>query len=358
MKFTKWYVFIAVMAFLSLSCEKDKETSETFSSTGLKNFEVACFPYTTDLLAGQSMDVGDVTAVIDGSILTVTYEIIDNCWCMTESHLDVQLDPANFPMTPKGNPKVGHFAYSGTFSCGDFWEVQIDLNSMGWNSGDPVYIAAHAVVKHPELTSFANALPIEECIMVQYPTNGGTSYYQTTIYGSTFLAGTHEGWCIDTDHMIPQNTNFNVNVFSTYEPLEPFIVEFPENLDMVNWIANQGFTGQTSQCGGVFTYGDVQRAIWTLVEDNLSTAGIGSWSQCRVDEIVQLANLYGDGYVPDCTDLIGVVLQPVNPANYTCAQTTIAMVPYERFEFESAWADGTNFPGNNWSMYFSYQCNP
>ena len=30
----------------------------------------------------------------------------------------------------------------------------------------------------------------------------------------------------------------------------------------------------------------MQRAIWALVDDAQSTAGLGPWSQCRVDEIL------------------------------------------------------------------------
>ena len=34
-----------------------------------------------------------------------------------------------------------------------------------------------------------------------------------------------------------------------------------------NWIINQNFVGKSSGCDGAYTYGDVQWAIWQLVDE-------------------------------------------------------------------------------------------
>ena len=52
---------------------------------------------------------------------------------------------------------------------------------------------------------------------------------------------------------------------------------------------------------GNYTYGDVQRAIWALIDDNLShTNGLGDYNQTRVNQIVAAAIANGEGYVPPC----------------------------------------------------------
>jgi len=72
-----------------------------------------------DLLAGKSIDVGDVTAVLDGDILHVTYETTDG-WALTETHLAVgKVNGAacvGIPTTKKGNPIPGQFPYSSSYN--------------------------------------------------------------------------------------------------------------------------------------------------------------------------------------------------------------------------------------------------
>ncbi|MBW6431992.1 phosphatidate cytidylyltransferase, partial [Patescibacteria group bacterium] len=51
------------------------------------------------LYAGQDMKVGWVDVDNDEEYLNVTYHITEEGWCMTESHLQVGLDPGDFPMT-------------------------------------------------------------------------------------------------------------------------------------------------------------------------------------------------------------------------------------------------------------------
>ena len=71
--------------------------------------------WTTNLLAGQNTDVGDVIVTNDGTNLYVTYALVDG-WCMTESHLAVATTKAAIPHTKKGNPIPGQFAY------GDYYD--------------------------------------------------------------------------------------------------------------------------------------------------------------------------------------------------------------------------------------------
>ena len=138
---------------------------------------------------------------------------------------------------------------------------------------------------------FEAALPGQIQMKVKYPYTGAPSYFETLVNGDP-LTGTYEGWCVDTDHVIYQ-VWYTADVYSSYEDLPVEVIDIPENLDLVNWIINQDYVGQLSSgCIGNNTYGEVQRAIWTLIDPN-STSGLGSWSECRVAEIVAAAQAGG-----------------------------------------------------------------
>jgi len=191
-------------------------------------------------------------------------------------------------------------------------------------------VCDYSVVPQGDLADFAFALPSQVTMSVTYPYAGGPSYFPVTkITGGGALDGTYEGWCIDQDHTINQNTNYTANVFSSYEALPAGLVEHPENFDLVNWIINQDFVGKSAGGTlGTYTYSDVQRAIWEFIDDSpFSTSGLSTWSQARVDQIKALALASGEGFEPTCGDFIAVVLQPVGGSQpITIAQVTFASI--------------------------------
>jgi len=313
-------------------------------------------PFVTELIAGggnpkSATDVGEVKVWNDGDYLYVKYVVDGEDWSMTKTHLAVATDPDDIPQK-KDNPIPGHFEYSGT---GDTYTIPLEE----WDVDTELYIAAHANVQkligwESDLAGLEAALPDEVTMSVTYPSGGGPAYFP-----HTYVDGVdHLGWCIDTDNVIYQNVNYTANVYSSYdETLPEDLVEYPENLDLVNYIINQGFVGQPSACGGNYTYGDVQRAIWALIEDEQDTAGLGSWSQCRVDEILDDASANGEGFVPGCGDVVAIVLAPVDGQQVVIAQVTFAefevpCIPV--YQTETAWGEGEDFPGKNWAMYFTY----
>jgi hypothetical protein len=195
---------------------------------------------------------------------------------------------------------------------------------------------------------FNNALPNQVTMSVQYPTAGVPAYFPlVTVSGDGALNGYYEGWCIDQDHTIANNTNYTANVFSSYETLPVGLVEHPENFDLVNWIINQNFVYKPAtdllppdagsngygESLGNYTYGDVQRAIWELIDDSpFLTSGLNSWSQNRVNEIKAAAIANGNGFVPTCDDFVAVILQPVGGQQ----AVTIAQVTYASLGLECA----------------------
>ena len=368
MKITKLLGFIVFLSFLGLSCEKDKENNEQSAlANAMKEY---CTEITVDLIAGQWTDVGSVTAVVDeaAGTLTVTYNV-DGPWCMSLTHLDVQLDPVNFPVGKNGNPKIGHFAYSATLNCATSWTQVVNLIPLGYTAGQMVYIAAHADVEgfvggDCDLEDFASTLPDCANLVITGAYVGAPAYCPTeTITMGGDLDGVYEGWCVDLDHGIAAYTDYTVAVYSSYEELPDCAVDKPENFPYVNWILNQFFVGTPSSsfCGGAnYTYGDVQWAIWQFVDDGYYAPPGPNASECKALEIYNLAVASGAGYVPGCGDRIAVVLVPVETCGDECPinQVTIIDVPFESYGSETAWGEGPyQFnPDAGWAMYFSLDC--
>ena len=103
-----------------------------------------------DLFAGQNVDVGRVIVSIDDDNLYVEYQL-DDGWLMTASHLAVGDELSDLPVNSKGNPVPGQFPYGDSYdpaqSDAEFRIPLGELNAnFGFAPGDPLVIAAHAVV--------------------------------------------------------------------------------------------------------------------------------------------------------------------------------------------------------------------
>lgn len=312
-------------------------------------------PLVTDLLAGQTQDVGEVRVWNDGTNLHVEYEVDLVGWYLVETHLAVGDSSGDIPQTKKGNPIPGKFDYKHHDIYDVTDEYVIPLADFGFEVGDDIAIAAHAVVQtiggcETDLGALEAALPDQVLMLLAFP--GGDSTVNVWISSGTYILGPFDGFCIDTDLAILSQIPYIANVYSSYETLPAGLVEFPENLDLVNYILNQGWYGQSSPSGGTYTYGDIQRAIWALLDDNQSTIGLGPWSQERVDEILADAYANGEGFIPGCGEYIGIILEPF--FGQQPLQPIIVLIPFYGFIDETAWADGTDFSGKNWATYFTY----
>ncbi len=105
-----------------------------------------CEPDTMDLIAGQHIDSGDVTLINDGTTLLVTIQTQDG-WQLSESHLQIGETLDDFPLTKKGNPKVGNFDYQREYNplvTEDTYEFL--LADLGLSPGDTITFAVHTVV--------------------------------------------------------------------------------------------------------------------------------------------------------------------------------------------------------------------
>ncbi len=348
--------FFAVFALIISSCEVEPAGGEDLTGVDAKgkapknnaiefDFSEECQTSEAILYAGQTIEVGKVTVSESNGNYVITYEITNDEWCITETHLSVVNSPEDFPMTNSGNPKNGNFEYSDEFQCEKTvtYEVPVEKGP---------YIAAHAVVKcvssSPETIMASLPETVEFCTIDQ-----GPSAYLNINISEGPLAGTYGSWCIDNDSPINLDECYSADVYAIGEEL-PDSFEYPENFDLVNWMLNQNLVGQISPgTGEAYTYGDVQFAIWKLlddIEDDLcEECSLGDFTPEHVDELVALAQENGEGFTPECGDVTGVVLISEG------VQPLVIPIPLEcRHCEETAWADGCDFPGNNWATYFEY----
>jgi hypothetical protein len=310
--------------------------------------------------------VGLLTVDYDGSTAIVTYNTCGG-YMMDEVHLYVGNDILAWDDNP-GDP--GYTVAPGKFP---YTDDDIATNSYTFTidglSGD-IYVVAHAVVvgdysagdcgvrgcvapAPPCVPGFdydefqaqidaENNDPGQLKIKVTYPTAGGAAYFPTTVIdvnGDGIADITTQSWCIDLDHTITQNW-YCADLYSSFNyPVDLDDTRW-ENLDMVNWILNQGYVGTVSPGGyGTYTYGDIQRAIWSLVEPGgqQSTSGLGSWNGNRVAEILAAASSavpiddVNVDYEPPCDGVAGVIIKPVGctagEAQILIAQILVAEYP-------------------------------
>jgi hypothetical protein len=317
-------------------------------------------PFTTDLIAGggneaSAIDVGDVLTWNDGEYLYVKYVITDIDWCIVETHLQVATQLDTIPQK-NGNPIPGKFTYNDSHACVSNWLYQIPIT---WDVGTNVQIVAHAVVEKPGgMAGYELTLPDQVTMMVIASPGdvyGAPSYFDVAVSGGTMLDGLYDSYCVDRHAGLYLDQPYNALVFSSYsyEGLPPGRVAIPTNFDLVNYILNQHYVGKESPSGGIYNFWEVQRAIWKLIEDtDCSDCWTGPWTQSHVDEIVEDALTYGEGFQPACGDVLAIILLPWPE----WGQIIIIEVPAPCMEniFETAWGDGSDFPGANWATYITY----
>ena len=307
------------------------------------------------LVAAKHTTIGEVHAqVVDGTNVMVVFMVTDGYSSLRTTHL--YIGP-----TPPRTSAPGRFPFKHDRIRTDFDVFTIPLAAAGLKPGDCFYVAAHAeadipvAFRPPDLESFNDALPDSAIIAVNYP--GDDSYLDATITQGGILDGVYDNWCVDTDHEIGVGVEYPSTILSSLSAVSPDVIEFPGNLDLVNFVLNQGYTGNESTSAGTFTWGDVQQALWTLIEDNVPQGGVGTepFDQRRVDEIVADAYTRGEGFLPGCNQIVSVLVNPTNEQGQTIAQVTILEVPLRCepvLARETAWGMGSTRFKTGWGSHF------
>jgi hypothetical protein len=333
--------------------------------------------------------VGSVTFDANNVIIDLTDANSDGIldmfpYVLTAVHIHFAPDVESVPHTNKGNPIQGQFEYSPYFA--DYHDgydptqshivVPVEFAAVG-----AIHISA---IQYGGLDALEYYLPNDPVQMqVKYPKSGNPSYLGMTLDDANQMDGYYESWCGDVDNFIEQNTWYISQMYSLHDPdLPTDLFETPENLDKVNYLINTYYVGMEVQpldetcapitsCGAVapeeaLTYGDIQVAIWTLVEDtlpdNLSDfAALAQWSQGKVNAILCDVNVNGDEFSPTCEThpylLTSFIVVPDDGAQL---QISTIEVPCETTD-GTAWGDGKFgevFPGaKQWGTYFNYDAN-
>jgi len=322
-------------------------------------------PYTTPLMAGQNIGVGEVLVWNDGDNLYVQY-VVDDPWEMTDSHLYVgKTDPASFPSTPgqfpyspdmEKSPSEGASYDDGTMTytipLDEIYEYEFvgegkgkGLNATvdpGVVAEDLIYVAAHAVVQQTtvitEAPYYATAVtstnqgskkdgsavdPIRsnpDSVLVYEGSPSAAEHFFSLGFGEEF------GGEIVVEFGCPIHNGDGDDlriIEDTWGSYPSETADVYASQDDVNWT----YLGSADNIGReegdnqhTFTYfdlGDLDWATYVKVVDTTDPA---------------LHNSHADGY-----DLNAV------EALQNCIE----------IQEETAWGDGTQF-GTNWAMYFGY----
>jgi len=144
--------------------------------------------YSTPILAGQDIDVGDVYIWNTSTQLYVYYRIEPSTdagegWLMTEYHCDVELTWADVPKNGQGVPEPGHFYYKSeeVLDPGITEKLLVIPLTTAMEDAGSVVIVAH-------------------CVVVQYDNDGNIIQTQTGFgFGTPFPDIHRWGWYIEWD---------------------------------------------------------------------------------------------------------------------------------------------------------------
>lgn len=289
--------------------------------------------WTIELVAGQNTTIGTVDVTISGDTLTATYQATAPGWCMSTTHFY-----ASNVAPDKSAPGQFQYKHEG-LDC-----VTSDVFTVPTPEGD-VFVAAHADTHFDPNNVDDNSEDPDDFTGITnlVATSGSDSYLVANVDGS--ITGSFAAWCIDLEHIIFTGQEYTANVYDSYEsPVE--IVDIYENLDLINYIINQDYSSFAT------TY-DVQVAIWLLIDDQLPN-GITDAALAIVDDA--LAN--GEGFVPGCGQILGVILEPIEDnAQHLILEVPAPCIPDApegNARSETAWAIanwGIAFK-TGWGMYF------
>ncbi len=310
----------------------------------------------TDLLAGQTEDVGDIYVWNDAEYLYVYYMIDAPGWYLTETHLDAKCDESLIPQTSKENPIPGQYEFGDTFAMTEMrttWCQAIPIPACNDDvCGQELAIAAHAVVVKLVEGCTETVWQIGDVEEVNATTGLLNNYADEFNWGypaGPFTAG--------------PNLNIDQPAFTN-----PFIVgttptdEFPYNANKIKEYAtyiNVQWNGELPFGGTlIFSWSPGQSAteVKQFSGDGISLQSFSAFGEAQS----------GNGWFLDTYPLVENTLpvQPLVSGDYDIyirhTQGDGTFWDWLRLEKpcvqeETAWGDGERFAEKgNWGMYFTY----
>jgi hypothetical protein len=311
-------------------------------------------PLVVNLLAGKTIDAGDVEVWNDGDHLHVEF-VAAVGWCITETHLQVAESLDGIPQK-NGNPIPGQFDYKMEHDCVAEYTYAIDLGA--WSPGTGLYIAAHAVVAD---TGSMMAITLSSGIGVDVYgplgsyaplgdgawSNPGTAV-ATWVHGSWPLIG-GATWISTAYHVedpiIDSWRWFHEEVvLPGYPAPGSTISATADNAEEV--YLNGTLVGSDGEVQGAY----VDNAEWGTV------IGYPIVPQSGSNSLDFITRNYACYYPTASGEFIcGAVENPNPELNPT---GLIYEATFNYYPQETAWGDGTAFPGKNWATYFAYTVQP
>jgi hypothetical protein len=145
--------FLAVMALSVIvfaSCQKEI-LDDRHVPIPMKNLPILNQggSLSVNLIAGQSIDAGDVVLSFDETSLYVDFVTTDG-WMLNEVHLWVGSSLSDLPKTKAGNPQIGLFPFKeSNLNGATIYRMTVPLSYLGgYNAvcNNQFYVAAHAAV--------------------------------------------------------------------------------------------------------------------------------------------------------------------------------------------------------------------
>jgi len=324
-------------------------------------------PQVIDLLAGQTIDVGDVLVWNDGDYLYVRYVITDSDWCLTETHLQVATSLDGIPQTKTGNPKPGQFEENDEHDCVTEVEYKYNLIERGWSLDQNLSIAAHAVVKN---------LTVIESEIQTYDWGRSTESPEGVLFGSSLGSAVDAGfvlpinslqivWNIDEYQEISGTTTDEF--YATWDqwhggPNETFEVRhFQAFFDIPEEI-NLDYVDDVKIYSPYYTAEDIPINDNLYVKLNDNYVGEKGTSYPGSTQGPSSSIPYTDGWYSSGSFITGggYLIHGQNKLDFVAEEywwwggMSKLDVKILWHETETAWADGFGFPGKNWATYFTY----
>lgn len=150
-------------------------------------------PFVTDLVAGKTMDVGDVLVWNDADHLYVRYAMTGD-WCLNEVDLHVATTPGGIPQTNSGNPKPGQFDYKSDLGCLPETTFVIPLT---WAVDTELYIAAKAEVSESPSSGFKRSYYFPEGAWAEgvgFPGKSPAMYFAYVVQSQLVIGWANLQW--------------------------------------------------------------------------------------------------------------------------------------------------------------------
>ena len=137
---------VSVVLVVVVGCQNMPNITEPPSmETGLRFALTSIEPVEYPIWAGQNTLAGTLIITNDEYYLYVTFSLTDD-WLLEETHVHVASNLGGIPRTNRGIPIPGQFQYSESHNYIPEYTYVIDLPPYGFECGQAIVIAAHAVV--------------------------------------------------------------------------------------------------------------------------------------------------------------------------------------------------------------------